>query len=112
MDSCSFWSVFFFQQDLMKARSSIQTGEIVCIMQLVKQVINSRQGVSVLNCQLVESPVVHHHPQAPVLLLHKQDGATPRLCIRDKWNYMLHPPGSGGKLDGSAKTSDSTAMMH
>ncbi|DBA97912.1 TPA: hypothetical protein ACH3X3_012761 [Trebouxia sp. C0006] len=124
----SFGSVLIFQQNLVEARGSIQTGEILSSMQLVKQVINVRQGVAILNCQLIERPAVYHHAQGPVLLLYKQDWAPPwrrrRLnqlpsCSSGDSLYMrlnsgiasgtggitCSTPLSGGKPDGSAKTS-------
>lgn len=55
-------------------------------MQFVKQAIDIRQRVTILNCELVQRPVVHHHPQSPILLLHKQDRAAPRRC---GWLYQL-----------------------
>ena len=59
---------------MMKARSRIKAGKILCTKQLVKQIINARQRVAVLNCDLVESTLVHHHPELTTLLLHKLNG--------------------------------------
>ena len=72
---CSFGSVIRFQQYLVKSRSGVQAGKVLGAMQFVKQVINSRQRISITYRQLVVRSVVHQHPQPPFLLLDQEDGA-------------------------------------
>lgn len=45
-------------------------------LQLVEQVINVRQGVSVLHCNLVQLPIVSAQSHGAILLLHKQHWCT------------------------------------
>ena len=75
---CSFSFVLIPKQDLVEPRCCIKAGKLLCTKQFVKEIINTRQRISVLNCHFVESPVIHYHPGIPSLLLHKQDGCSKR----------------------------------
>ena len=44
---------------------------------MIKQVINTRHGVTVHHSYVVQLRVVNAHPHSPILLLHKQYMITP-----------------------------------
>ena len=68
----SLGSVRFLQQDLMEARRSIQTCEVLRTLQLVKQIINTRQGIAIFYCKLVKCAVINDHAQGAPLFENKQ----------------------------------------
>ena len=69
--------VIFSNFKLMIPRSQIYLREHHSPFQLVKQVINPRQGIFVLHGDLVQLSVVNAQSQTSILLLHEQHRGSP-----------------------------------
>lgn len=60
---------------LVVARLQVQTGEYICTLKSVQHIINAWHGISVCNCDLVQSAVVYAESQRAVLLFTNIMGA-------------------------------------
>jgi len=56
----------------------VELGVDLSALQAVKQLLYARQCVAVLDCELVQSAVVHAEAKGAVLLAHKEDGGSKR----------------------------------
>ena len=75
-ESC-LWNITLSNLHLMIARSEINLGDILGSSKLIKQIINPRQGVLVLDGDCVQVPVINTHSHRAILLLNKQNRGSP-----------------------------------
>jgi predicted nuclease of predicted toxin-antitoxin system len=64
-------TMFSYSPYLMVARSEINLREYTCTSELVKEIIDLRKKVLVLDSDFVESMIVHTHPLCTILLQDK-----------------------------------------
>ena len=81
-----FLNVLLCDQNLIETRLEVHRSEDRSTVQAVEQVINSRERVSVFDCEEVECPVVNTHADGAVLLGGKYNGGPKRGLTR------LNPP--------------------
>ena len=60
--------MFWKYPNLMKALGKIELGEVPCISNSVKHLIDSWCGVLVHHCELVDGAVIHQHTKLHVTL--------------------------------------------
>ena len=74
-DHVKIWRLFsltIYNSELMITRSEVYVWKITNTMKLVKQVINTGNGIFILNCDLVQLPIVDAHLERTIFLLHEQ----------------------------------------
>ena len=62
----------------MVARPQVDLREVLCTLKLVKQVIDPRERILVLDYDLVQFSEIDAQTKCTILFLHKQDWCTPR----------------------------------
>src|ERR1044071_1042605 len=72
-----FRHILFSDSQLMVPRPQINLRVEARPLQLVEQIINTRQRISVLNRYLVHLPIIYAHTKAPIFLLNKQNWSSP-----------------------------------
>lgn len=70
---CGFWNILFIHTNLMITGAEIQLGEESGSMKLVKELINNRDGETVLNSGSVELAVVHTKAPRALFLAYKEN---------------------------------------
>jgi hypothetical protein len=78
----SFRNVTRSNFDLMVTRTKVDLGENSGSSQLIKESIDSRKRIFVLDGHCIERSVIHTQPQATIFLLDKESGTTPRRRTR------------------------------
>jgi hypothetical protein len=71
------WNVTFSCLQLILSRSKIDLGEHTCTTVLIKQIINHRQWVLVLDKNLIQSMIIHAHPLSTILLWDENHRGSP-----------------------------------
>ncbi len=82
---CATSSLFFIpssNSNLVIARAQVNPTKHFGSRKSIKQVSNPRQWVSILHCHLVESIIIHTHPQRPIILVNKKDGCSIWWLVR------------------------------
>src|ERR1043165_9679636 len=74
----SLLNVGFPDAQLVITRPQINLRIIAGALKLVKEIINARKRVTVLDGHFVQLTVINTHTKAPILLLHKQNISSPR----------------------------------
>ena len=61
---------------LLICRPQVNLRKVACPLELIKQVINPREKILILNIDFIELTIINAHPKGPILLLHKQNRRT------------------------------------
>ena len=69
----SLWYISGNNSNLMIATAKIDLGEILRTLQAIEQLIHTRQWVTVLDRDLIESAIVDAHSHRAVFLLDEED---------------------------------------
>ena len=80
--------IFRTDLDLMLPRSQINLGEYLSFRQLIKQDINVRKRVFILDGHRIQGTIVHTHAQGLIFLLHKDSRTTPRRRTRTDKTHL------------------------
>ena len=80
-ESC-FQNVIVFDFELMITRSEVYLCEMAGTLKLVKQVINPRDGILILDCDVVQLSIVNAHYGGTIFLPYEQHCCTPWLNTR------------------------------
>ena len=73
-DKCSLVFIAFFDADIVEAPADIYLREVVRAFQLVHQLRDQRQWVTVFDCHVVQAPVVLDRSQTTTFLFDKEEG--------------------------------------
>ena len=65
--------ISFFDSDIVVAPTNVEFGEVLGPFETVDNVRDEGEWVAVLDCALVQLPVVLHESKLPILLLDKED---------------------------------------
>nr|GFC93090.1 hypothetical protein [Tanacetum cinerariifolium] len=60
------------------------------LIELVKQIVDSRKRITVTNWNTVEFAIINTQAHAPILLLNKEDRCTPRRNTRSNKAILQH----------------------
>src|SRR5581483_10074182 len=71
-------NIFLSNSHLMVSGSKIDFGEVCRSLQLIKQIVNARKRITVLNSNLVQLPVIDAHAKRSIFLFDEQHGGSPR----------------------------------
>ena len=69
-------NVTFFDSELMIARSEVYLKETIGTLKLVEQVINTGDGILILDCDFVQLTVVDAHSERTIFLSHEKNWST------------------------------------
>ena len=64
----------FFDSDIVVSPPEINLGEVLRSLELVDKLRNERERVVVLNCMLIQIPIVLHHLFPTILLQYEEYG--------------------------------------
>ncbi|GKA48550.1 hypothetical protein Tco_0741508 [Tanacetum coccineum] len=64
--------IIIMQSQLMITRSKVYLREVARSLKLVKQIVNPREWIMILDGQLVQFTIVYAHEKRSILLLDKQ----------------------------------------
>ncbi|KAM0004882.1 hypothetical protein Hdeb2414_s0226g00840021 [Helianthus debilis subsp. tardiflorus] len=70
-----FWNVLFEDSKLVITRTKIDFGETGSALKLIKEVVDTRKGITILNGEFVELTIVDTHAEEPSFFLTKSTGA-------------------------------------
>ena len=72
-----FWNVTISDFELMITRSEVYLCKMASTLNLVKQVINSGDGILILDCDLVQLSIANVHSEGTIFILYEQHWCTP-----------------------------------
>ena len=67
-------NIFLLDFELVISGPQINLGEYFCPTELIKQVINPRQWIFVLDGNIIQLLVIHTHPKTAILFIHEYSG--------------------------------------
>lgn len=83
-------NVFCSHSNLMVSSPEVQFREIFCPMQFIKQLIYYRNGVFILNSELIQISVINTEPPCSILRLYQNNRAPTKWALTVLDNACLH----------------------
>ena len=74
----SFPFIAFMDPNIVVTPADIELSEVASTFEMVNEVVNEGEQVSILPSDKIECTIVLNEPELPILLLHKEDRGTYR----------------------------------
>src|SRR5680860_1022891 len=81
-------NIFGLDANLVVTAAKIDLAEILSTLQTVKQLIDPRQWITILDRDVVECSIVHTHAHCAVLFLDEQDRSTERRLTTVSYTHL------------------------
>ncbi|KAJ0582257.1 hypothetical protein HanHA300_Chr04g0150211 [Helianthus annuus] len=72
-----FGNVLFEDSKLMIARTKINFGETGSALELIKEIVDTRKRVTILDGEFVELTIIDTHAERAIFLFNEEHGSTP-----------------------------------